>query len=132
MRKLCFDDREAGVVIGVGLVVGSVIGNPLNDLFGVVSPSERTFCVSPIGFGLASMTGRHDTDTSLRIAEVAGGFRSILLNSKILQVINVIRLVEHANDEVLLVLSVAEAGQTKEARDVRSRWIAAILRSQRT
>jgi hypothetical protein len=75
MRKLCFDDCEASVVVGVGLVVGSVIGNPLDDLLRVVSTSERTFCVSPIGFGLASMTGRHGTATSLRIAQRAGRFR---------------------------------------------------------
>jgi hypothetical protein len=44
-RKLC-------VVLGVAFVMGTMLCNLLNNLFGVVAARERAFGESPVVFGL--------------------------------------------------------------------------------
>jgi len=43
----------ACVILGIGLIVRAVIGDPLDYYFGVIAAGERAFRVRPIAFGLA-------------------------------------------------------------------------------
>jgi hypothetical protein len=95
----------------------------LNDLFGVVSTRERPFRVSPVGFGLAPVAARNGPSAPGGIAQLAWGFGRTLLNPEVLQVVNLIGLVVHADDKGVIVFSICETGQTKQTGNVGSRSV---------
>jgi hypothetical protein len=53
-----FVTGEAGVVVGIGFVVGAIVGNSANDFFGVIPACEGALGICPIGFGLAAVAWR--------------------------------------------------------------------------
>ena len=56
--SLCLCDGVASVVIRVAFFVGAVVGDPLNDDFRIIASRQGSFCVRPVGFRLAAMSGR--------------------------------------------------------------------------
>jgi hypothetical protein len=54
---MCFDfhHRVACVILRVAFVTGAVLGNLLNDMFGILAAAECAFRESPIMFGLAQI-----------------------------------------------------------------------------
>ena len=48
----------ASVVLRVGLILGSIISDALDDLIGMVAAAKRSLGVGPIRFGLALVSSR--------------------------------------------------------------------------
>src|SRR6266581_1980660 len=68
---LSFLNRQPRVILRIVLVVGAVVGNALDDGFGVVAAVEGPFCEGPIIFGLALVVGGHGSLTFLTLDSVS-------------------------------------------------------------
>ena len=72
---LSLHDGVPCVVNRVGFIVSAVVGDALDDYFGIIPTGKGALRIGPIAFGLAFVVARHRPLPLLVFAKVTWGFR---------------------------------------------------------
>ena len=72
--------RPACVIIRIVFVIRAVVGDPLDDDFGIVTTGQGALRVGPILFGLAFLVAGNDPPSFLGLAKVSRRFGGVFVN----------------------------------------------------
>ena len=124
---LGFRDSMPRIVNRIVFVFPAIVGDALNDHFGVVATSESAFRIGPIVLGLAFVVAGHRPRAFLVVAKMPGRFGRIFMNREIAERVDRIAFLARLDDEFLWKFPIGESRQAKHARRVRRCQIAAKL-----
>ena len=125
--SLSLRHRAPCVIIRIVFVFRAVVGDALNDDFGIVAAGEGALRVGPIVFGLAFVVAGNGPSSFLGFAKVAGRFGRVFVNREIAERVDRIAFLARLDDEFLGKFVVGESRQAQHARRVGCRQIAAEL-----
>ena len=117
--------RMPGVITWIVFVIRAVVGDALNDDFGIVAAGEGALRVGPIVLGLAFMFGGHRSSPFLGLAKVAGCFGRVFVDREVAERIDGIAFLARLDNELLGKFVVGESRQAQHARRVGCRQITA-------
>ena len=124
---LSFVNRQTRIVSRVGLVIRPIVGYALDNDFGIISTGESAFGKGPIVLGLAFVVIGHPPLALLIVAKVPRRFGRVFVDREVAARVDRIAFLAGLHDECLGKFVVGESRQTKHARRVRCRQIAAEL-----
>ena len=107
------------------LFICAVVGDALDDDFGIVTAGEGALGVCPIAFRLAFVVTGYRPSSFLAVGKIARCFGGVFVNREVAERVDCIALLSCLDDKFLGKFVVGESRQAQHARRVGCRQISA-------